>query len=92
MQHPVSSGGHSWCTSWTDASDEVAGAFERKNLVKNILQDFNWFFKEEQECHQSSMHILNRSTWKKVKSAPKIFRCVETKENGDLEMCGKRNP
>jgi hypothetical protein len=32
------------------------------------------------------MHILKR-----VKSAPKIFRCVETKENGDLEMCGKRN-
>jgi hypothetical protein len=24
----------------TDASDELGGAFERKNLVKNILQDF----------------------------------------------------
>ncbi len=31
-------------------------------------------------------------TSKKVKSALKIFRFVETKENGDLEMCGKRNP
>ncbi len=37
--------------------------------------------------------LLKQSlTSKKVKSALKIFRCVETKENGDLEMCGKRNP
>jgi len=30
-------------TILTDAWDELGGAFERENLVENILQDFNWF-------------------------------------------------
>jgi hypothetical protein len=31
-------------------------------------------------------HVRESLTSKKVKSALKIFRCVETKDNGDLEM------